>query len=170
VQKLSTPLYNRIQWCRKYALTDTMDTFRNLHLKTITPKAREITYRLIYNSTPLAKQQKPFCPLCRQNTPETETHIYLECPTIQNMKKTLENKIIKNETYNIDIVITLNKIPIQRDRTDLEQKARTVAIYRQTIWNSRIKAKHDKVQFTGHVLDLIYRRRLDNDSTQTHIP
>ena len=31
VQKLSTLQYNRIQWCRNFALTDTTDTFRNNH-------------------------------------------------------------------------------------------------------------------------------------------
>ena len=146
-------------------MTDTTDTFKNLHLKTITPKAREITYRLIYNTTPILSKQKEICSLCRQNIKETETHIVLECPTIQIVKKTLRTKIIgRNDTFNVDIAITLNKLPKQKDRTDLEEKTRTLAIYRQTIWTNRNRAKYDNALFTGQILDLIYIKRLDKYS------
>jgi endonuclease/exonuclease/phosphatase family metal-dependent hydrolase len=169
VLKLATPLCYRIKWCAKFALTDTTDTFRNLHLRSITPKAREITYRLIYNTTPIASNQNTSCPLCRQNTIETESHIFLECPTIQMMKKTLRTKITsKRDPFNVDIAITLNKLPKQKDRTDLEEKTRTVAVYRQTIWTSRNRAKYDNYRLTGQTLDLIFTRRLDRYSTPTH--
>ena len=81
------------------------------------------------------------------------------------MKKTLRTKIIgRNDTFNVDIAITLNKLPKQKDRTDLEEKARTLAIYRQTIWTNRNRAKYDNALFTGQILDLIYIKRLDKYS------
>lgn len=121
-------------------------------------------------NTPLAtRKQKSLCYLCKQDTPETETHIYLDCPTIQTMKKTLETKIrSKNETFNVDIGITLNKVPKQQDRTILEKKIRTVAIYRQIIWNCRNRAKYNETEFNRQTLDLIFNRRLDRENTRTH--
>jgi hypothetical protein len=85
------------------------------------------------------------------------------------MKKTLETKIrSKNETFNVDIGITLNKVPKQQDRTILEKKIRTVAIYRQIIWNCRNRAKYNETEFNRQTLDLIFNRRLDRENTRTH--
>ena len=169
VNKLATPLHNRIKWCRIYAQTDTADTFRNLHLKTITPKARETTYRLIYNTTPLRHNLKQRCTLCSQNILETESHIYLHCPTIQTMKNTLKNKLFtRNETFDVDIAITLNKLPKHKDKTELERKSEIVAIYRQIIWTNRLRTRFDNRQITPLTLDLIFNRRLDNKTNQTH--
>ena len=163
VKKLATPLQNRIQWCRIYSDIDTTDTFRNLHRKFITPKAREITYRLIFNLTPIyqimpANQKKNTgCVLCGQNIRETETHLFLTCPVIQMTKLALQKEIkVDNTVLTIDEAITLNKVPKKTDATDRDKNIYALATYRQTIWQARNRAKYDKKKYTSKILKTIF--------------
>ena len=86
----------------------------NLHNTCLSPKAREVTYRLLFNITPVTQktarkyQTLSQCKLCRQNIQETEDHIYFHCRAISSALNTLKETIQKHTKTHVDIYQAVN--------------------------------------------------------------
>ena len=80
-------MYDRIKRAWKMAVADFKQIFKNTHNKILTPTMKEITYRLIYNLTPLWGMKT--CPQCKkanfQHEPiiEQENHFFFKCPSLR---------------------------------------------------------------------------------------
>jgi hypothetical protein len=89
VKEAAPPLTLRIKRGQAYDVRDYASTFTNIHISNITPKAREITYRLIYNMTPTTARAAhrakvtARCHLCKHYVQETEDHIFYQCKTVK---------------------------------------------------------------------------------------
>ena len=131
IKRQATPLNNRIKWTQVYGITNTEETFKNTHIKEIPNKEKEITYRLIYNTTPVSSRNykdrgaRIGCPLCRPGADETEQHLYLTCNTILQTKNTLQQFIQAGTIHKVDIdkAITLNIIP-----DSINKKQQTISL------------------------------------------
>lgn len=167
IKQQATLLYTRISWAREHNIIDIKDTFRNLHNKRITPKEREVAYRLIFNTTPVSRNTKSnqnvkiTCQTCKQNIQETEKHIYLDCTLIQKAKQTLA-KILKttNQTATTNKAITLNLINTTRQRAEDVNRLVATAIYRSTIWEHRNKIRFFLKKCSDIELKEVFQARL----------
>jgi hypothetical protein len=151
------PLQLRIKVGHKYFITDYTDIFNDLHNTDTTPKAREITYRLLFNITPLTTN----CKLCTTKTQETEKHIFYTCPTIQLAKNHLE-QITKQHTITIpDMykIIMLNTIS-HTNKQDKFKLLTTLGTYRETIWTCRNNAKHKNYTYNDTIILYLFQRKL----------
>ena len=111
-------------------MTDFTETFDNLHTtRGITAQEKNITYRLIFNSTPTTGTQ---CSTCLTHTPPTEEHIYYTCthaqPTLQTLKQILQTNYT-TQTLNLFQAIFLNTLPKEHKDTK-HIKIRLLSIYR----------------------------------------
>ena len=172
VKKQATPLHHRIKWAREYNLIDISDTFRNLHKKQITPKEREISYRLTFNTTPISrntntnKNIRITCQTCKQNIQETEKHTFLECDAIQLAKQTLKVILKTKQTVTANKAITLNNINKTGVVADDDDKLIATAIFRSVVWFLRNKIKHDGFKCTPKVINEIFKSRLRSRLSQ----
>ena len=152
ITRVQIPLHTRIKWGRQLGITDFHDTFISLHNKHIAPQSKEISYRLLFNMTPTLDRKKqntrntPICKMCTSHTQENEEHIYLTCPAIIPTKQTL--KLIMDTTtqsnIDIDLAITLFKIPRLRNNTKHTLNLITLAEYKQHIWTTYLKTRFDQ--------------------------
>ena len=170
-----TPHLERIRWLRHFNQIEIEDTFKNLHIKEIEPRAREVTFRLIYNMTPTSERpeqktlHRPRCPLCQYLLIETERHLFLECKVIQNTKSTLTQLLKAGTSYpvNIDRAITLNTIPKSHNATQHVISLRLLAEYRLHIWQCRTNVIFNKHKYTESLIETIFRAKIQNLIDQT---
>lgn len=134
----------------------------NLHNTCLSPKAREVTYRLLFNITPVTQktarkyQTLSQCKLCRQNIQETEDHIYFHCRAISSALNTLKETIQKHTKTHVDIyqAVMLNMIP--KTKANMKTKLfRCLGEFRLLAWTCRNKA--------------VYKNRIYNSEVPKHI-
>jgi hypothetical protein len=150
------PLQLRIKVGKKYFITDYSEIFNDLHNTQITPKAREITYRLLFNITPLRTN----CKLCTTKSEETEKHIFYTCPTIQLAIANLEQIIKQHTATTPDMykTIMLNILPHTNKHTKLKIFS-TLGTFRETVWQCRNKAKHEHYSYNPNTILTIFRHK-----------
>ena len=169
-ERKKTPHLERIKWMRHFNTTEIKDTFKNLHIKEIEPRAREITFRLIYNMTPTSERleqqtlQRPRCPLCKYSIIETERHLFMECEAIQQTKNTLKLLIKAGTIYPVDIdkAIALNTIPRSHNTNQHVISLRLMAEYRQHIWQCRRNIIFNKHMYTDNLIEILFRAKIQN--------
>jgi hypothetical protein len=155
------PLQLRIKIGYKYFITDFTEIFNDLHSTDIPPKAREITYRLLFNITPLTIKTREYCKLCTQKLNETEKHIFYTCPKIQLAKDNLEQIIKQHTAIPIDMykIIMLNILPSINKQDKLKLLA-TLGTYRETIWRCRNNAKYENYTYNDIIILYLFQCKL----------
>ena len=168
ITRKQIPLHTRIKWGRHLNITDFNNTFTNLHNKRNTPKSKEIAYRLIYNMTPTLERKKqntntPYCKMCNTYTQENEAHIYLHCPAVLPTKQTLKQIIdtITHSDTDINLAITLLKIPRHPVKATHDLNILTLLVYLQHIWQTYLKTRFDQKHYTSNTIEEIFRHTLD---------
>ena len=141
-------------------ISDYTETFTNLHKIKISPKAKEITFRLIYNITPTYRaQQMSKCKLCKKNVKETEDHLFYQCKVVTPVIEILKEIIEMYASNDVDMykVITLNMIP--KVPRDVEHKILILlAEFRRLVWCCRIKCVFEQRIYTPEMFALIFDR------------
>jgi hypothetical protein len=163
------PLQLRIKIGHKYFITDYISIFNNLHDTQITPKTREITYRLLFNMTPVTqKVAKKFnklynCKICRQNIQETEQHIFYSCHTIQLALAALKETIAKNTTEKVDMykIIMSNILP-NTDKYIRLQLLRVLAEFRALVWDCRNRAVYEHRIYSDGLFLKLFESKIQN--------
>ena len=158
---------------RHYDDFDYSEPFKNLHKKLLTPQQKNITFRILFNITPTSKglarrQQKIYpCPICTQaRIQETEEHLFYHCPHTHTAKDILKT-YFTNAPAHIHInailykAIFTNTVP-PADRQTEDRQLIALAIYRQTIWDCRLKAKFNRKKFTQNAIKTKFKSKLDS--------
>ena len=122
---------------------------------------------MLFGITPtsegLAKRHKKVfeCKLCR-SVQETETHLYFECPVIQNIKLDLIRMLRQPHNTFVDPykAIFLNSIEKEAN-TIYYLKSAIYAIYRDTFWQSRNQATHRGYRFTNTLITKIFNNKIN---------
>jgi hypothetical protein len=160
VKLQATPLIFRIKRGYKMFISDYTETFTNLHKIKISPQAKEITFRLIYNITPTYRaQQMSKCKLCKKNVKETEDHLFYQCKVVTPVIEILKEIIEMYASNDVDMykVITLNMIP--KVPRDVEHKILILlAEFRRLVWCCRIKCVFEQRTYTPELFALIFDR------------
>jgi hypothetical protein len=161
------PLQRRIKVGHKFFITDHSNIFRDIHCNHLSIKAREVTYRLIFNMTPLTKfnvngQKLCQCKLCRQNIQEDEDHIFFKCPTIAPAHKTLRTIIQKHTKIQVDMyqAIMLNMLP-KMEKTMKIKLLRCLGEFRLLVWTCRNKAVHENKFYNREAFHCIFQQKVN---------
>ena len=118
---------------------------------------------LIQRKTQDRRKQKQ-CKLCNTDTQEKEEHIFLRCPTFTPTRQTLKFVLDRttNEDIDIDLAITLIKIPRHPNRRTHDLNLLTLAVYKQHIWSIYLKTRNDQyIPPKPDLIEEIYRHKLD---------
>ena len=117
IKQKATPLYQQIKRGMTYAITDFSESFQNIHKVKITPFQKQIIYRILYLNTPTsegtAKRINRIvpCNICKNNTQETEEHIFYYCthikPTLDALTKFWDS--VKPSLSNTSFNIAMNR-------------------------------------------------------------
>lgn len=162
---LQESLVNRIKWGRVLGVTEFKDTFINLHSKHIPPKAREISYRLIFGMTPMVRRRANDreCILCHLENADNEKHMYLECPLFLQVRSTVMDLLEANcgNYVNVNLSIILNKLPKLKNKMIHNFNLIIVSEYRNLVWASWLKCLHNNKVFDPNHLELTFRKIMD---------
>ena len=91
INTIATPLHLRLKTAYKYGHINCKPCFQNTHNKFSTPKEKEITYRILFNFTPILPTLK-HCLFCK-NKQLGEEHLFTKCSTLNMIKNSLQNTI-----------------------------------------------------------------------------
>ena len=154
-------MYDRIKRAWKMAVADFKQIFKNRHNKILTPRMKEITYRLIYNLTPLWGMK--ICSQCEnanfQHEPiiEQENHFFFKCPSLEEILDQLifDISIFSETSFDLDKAVLLNYLdisnPYEKDKITL-----LLAVFRKTIWDNFIQCK-EKGEINSKSIIVKYR-------------
>jgi len=148
-------LNNRIKELKHYPHTNIKEIFNNLHKNKLSARQKEITYRLVFQITPVYEFLRGACNICKQtNTRETEHHIFFTCPNIQDIKIKLNEQIYTQTQQREDLfrLIFLNTTTEKANTTDRKTIIKLTAAYRETIWTLRCRGLQQHTQITPRTL------------------
>ena len=84
-------LYEKLKLIYKYTIVEVEPALKNLHNHKLTNRTKEITYRFLYNMTPI-----PIGAKCAfYNEKQTEAHLYGLCKVWKGARLELHRKIKK---------------------------------------------------------------------------
>ena len=157
-------LNNRIKEIKHYPDTNIKEIFNNLHKSKLNARQKEITYRLIFQITPVYQFHKGVCNLCKQkDSKETEHHLFFTCPNIQDIKIELNEQIYKQTQQREDLfrVIFLNTTTEKASITDKKIIMQLTAAYRETIWTLRCRGLDQHTHITPITLLNNFESKID---------
>ena len=155
---------NRIKEIKHYPDTNIKEIFNNLHKNKLNARQKEITYRLIFQITPVYQFHKGVCNVCKQkDSKETEHHLFFTCPNIQDIKIELNEQIYKQTQQREDLfrVIFLNTTTEKASITDKENIMQLTAAYRETIWTLRCRGLDQHTHITPITLLNNFESKID---------
>ena len=131
--KNNTPSYNIMKHNYSYTIVDSSECFENLYKIKHTNRSKEITFRLLYNITPLSPHQN--CLFCTPATKMNEVHLFTKCSRYTNIRKDLERSITRFNTSPTDIhkAILTNTVNTSNDSA-LTITLHLIHEYRRCIW------------------------------------
>ena len=151
----------------KYTLTNCTQCFINTHNRHSSAQEKEITYRLLYNITPIRPTIRQ-CPFCKRHT-FNEEHLYTQCtytlPIRNSLLDTLE--ALTQEDINIHKSIMLNIFPATNNSTK-QLIVHLLGKYRYMIWTAYCKAQHEHTTRTAQQLDTTWNI-IQNNIIYQHI-
>ena len=158
-QKLEPPLNERIKAAYKCLIVDCTPCFKNTHNKFSTITEKEITYRLLFNMTPIRPTLKR-CPFCKLRV-LNEEHLFALCTALKPLKVSLKattNKLLGNKTSSLYKMIMLNLIP------DTNTAIRNLLLhilgaYRHHIWTSFTKIINHKIDLKVPIMLNIWEEK-----------
>jgi hypothetical protein len=118
VLEQAAPLQDIIKRGAKYQVQSYSGTFWILHKTQISPREREVTYRLIFGKNPNRSQGRDNsgqlkCPLCRVGVLDSEEHSFIHCETVKPALLMLENnpRSWTQQAVDTSRAVFLNTIP-----------------------------------------------------------
>ena len=143
-KKIEQPLNTRIKIAYRYGIMDVSPCFKNTHNKFSTITEKEITYRLLFNITPIRPILK-LCPFCKLNV-LNEEHIFALCNVLQPIRTSLEDTLeqLLSEPVNIHMTILLNIFPKTTTKT-WKLIVHLLGAYRYLIWHSYANILHKHI-------------------------
>ena len=156
--KSATPLHERMKMAYRYNMTDCTSSFKNTHNKFSTATEQEITYRLLFNMTPIKPTLRK-CYFCNTNT-LNEEHLYAQCPALQTTRDALQDTLeqLLRGDINIHRAITLNTFPKAQYKTQ-QLIGHLLGTYRHTIWTAFYKKLHQDITTTPQQLHTIWQNK-----------
>ena len=106
-------------------------------------------YRLLFQNTPTTQTIPNTCTICKLKQKETELHLFFTCKHIQPIKSALTKFLNTKTEHPTDIyrAIFINTLPKQ-GKQQTEVKLHILAIFRSTIWGTRLATKFRNLQIT----------------------
>ena len=142
--KPDKPLYEKMKLVYRYRIVEVDEAF-NLHRHSLTNRTKEITYRLLYNTTPIQIGAK--CKFC--NEQQTKAHMYGLCRVWKGARLELQRKIKEMATiteWDILKILLINIFPyFGRDTPKIIE---LVHKYRRLVWELTLKQLHHNAQNT----------------------
>ena len=130
------PLYEKMKLMYRYKIEEVEEAFRNLHRSGLTNRTKEITYRLLYNITPIPPGAK--CAFCKEQ--QTEAHMYGLCIVWRGARLELQRKIREMSIiveWDILQILLINIFPNFGQATS--QIIELVHKYRRLVWELTLK-------------------------------
>ena len=157
-KKIVQPLNTRLKIAYRYGIMDTSPCFKNTHNKFSTITEKEITYRLLFNMTPIRPTLK-VCPFCKLNV-LNEEHIFALCNALLPIRKSLEDTLeqLLSEQINIHTAILLNIIPKTTTKT-WQLIVHLLGTYRYVIWYSYTRIQHQHICIPPDRILLIWEKK-----------
>ena len=150
--KPTRPLYEKLKLMYRYTIVEVEPAFKNLHNHKLTNRTKEITYRLLYNMTPIPIGAK--CAFC--NEKQTEAHLYGLCKVWKGARLELHRKIKEMTTileWDLLKIVLINMFPnFGRETAKIIE---LVHKYRRLVWELTLKQKYYNAQFTSNNLKTI---------------
>ena len=143
--KSDKPLYEKMKLMYRYKIVEVEEAFRNLHRHGLTNRTKEITYRLLYNITPIPYGMK--CAFC--NEQQTEAHMYGLCIVWRGARLELQRKIREMSViaeWDILKILLINIFPNFGKATP--KVIELVHKYRRLVWELTVKQMHHNAQYT----------------------
>ena len=167
INTTATPLHLRLKTAYKYGLTNCKPCFQNTHNKYSTPKEKEITYRILFNFTPIRPTLK-HCPFCKTKQ-LGEEHLFTKCNALNTIKISLQDTLeqLTGKEINIHKSIMLNIFP-RTHKTTHQLIAHLLGTYRSVIWNCYHIAQHLHNRLPPEQISLIWENK-QNHIIQQHI-
>ena len=150
--KPEKPLYEKMKLMYRYRIVDVEQAFKNLHSHSLSNRTKEITFRLLYNTTPI--QIGARCPFCRDQ--QTEAHMYGLCKVWKGARLELQRKIKEMSTiaeWDILKIILINIFPNFGKETP--KVIELVHKYRRLVWELTLKQLHHNAQYANTNLKTI---------------
>ena len=166
INTTATPLHLRLKTAYKYGLTNCKPCFQNTHNKYSTPKEKEITYRILFNFTPIRPTLK-HCPFCKTKQ-LGEEHLFTKCNALNTIKTSLQDTLeqLTGKEINIHKSIMLNIFP-RTHKTTHQLIAHLLGTYRLVIWNCYYIAQHLHNRLPPEQISLIWENK-QNHIIQQH--
>ena len=142
--KPEKPLYEKMKLMFRYRIVEVEEAFKNLHRHSLTNRTKEITFRLLYNTTPIQMGAK--CPFCREH--QTEIHMYGLCKVWKGARLELQRKIREMSTiaeWDILKMLLINIFPNFGKETP--KVIELVHKYRRLVWELTLKQLHHNAQY-----------------------
>ena len=143
--KPDKPLYEKMKLMYRFKIVEVEEAFRNLHRHGLTNRTKEITYRLLYNITPIPYGMK--CAFCNEH--QTEAHMYGMCIVWRGARLELQRKIREMSViaeWDILKILLINIFPNFGKATP--KVIELVHKYRRLVWELTIKQMHHNAQYS----------------------
>ena len=143
--KQAKPLYEKMKLMYRYKIVEVEEAFNNLHRYGLTNRTKEITYRLLYNITPIQYGTK--CKFC--NEQQTEAHMYGLCKVWRGARLELQRKIKEMSIiaeWDMLKILLINIFPNFGKATP--KVIELVHKYRRLVWELTLKQMHHNAQYT----------------------
>ena len=150
--KPERPLHEKMKLMYRYTIVDVTPAFKNLHSKQLKNRTIEITYRLLYNMTPIANGTR--CSFYKEE--QTEVHLYGLCKAWKGARIELHRKIGTMTTLTEWNFLKMILINIYPNFGKEEGKIRElVHEYGRLVWELTLKQKYHDAQYSPANLKII---------------
>lgn len=151
IEIIGTPLYNTMKFMYKFTIVNVKEAFNDFNVKNISNRSKEITFRLLYNMTPINEQIRcPFCNLKKHN----EEHIFTLCDKWTWVKNDLYNASIHqtgDPNPNINQFILTNII-----KNKTKALSQLGFMYRELIWKLYTVVRNKEKRIDKEIIKIIW--------------